>query len=510
MTASWMAYVTVVSALAAGAGLGMERALRLYRRPGRWAWIGALGASAALPGLAWLAPLLGAVDPAGRGFVLSLPALVVGAAGPLARLVQDPVDPGWAARLDGALLLFWGATIAIALGLLLRSAVRLGRERRAWTPATVDGQEVLLAEERGPAVVGLLGGTIVLPRWVAEAEIDLRRAVLLHEREHLRARDHRLYALGAIVLLLAPWNPFLWWQLRRLRMAQECDCDARVLSRGVPAAAYGRSLLRVGARLSRLPRRVAAFAEPKTFLERRIEAMTEKRPRLRGPRAAASTLAALCMLALACESVPPTEPGATVSEARAVEVAEAGGDPDARPTFIPYDRPPRLRNAAEVSEALKARYPSELEEGGVGGTVQLWMHVDETGSVEETRVKETSGHPELDDAAREVAASMEFLPAANRDEPTAVWVAQAITFEPSESAPRALARYQSLPAGERPLVVLDGEIRSLSAADVRTLDPGDIERVEIIKGQAALGLYGEEARNGAIVITTKQRQRNRR
>jgi outer membrane receptor protein involved in Fe transport len=39
---------------------------------------------------------------------------------------------------------------------------------------------------------------------------------------------------------------------------------------------------------------------------------------------------------------------------------------------------------------------------------------------------------------------------------------------------------------------------------VRTIDPGTIERVEIIKGAAAEGLYGAGAEGGVIHIYTKE------
>jgi TonB-dependent SusC/RagA subfamily outer membrane receptor len=35
------------------------------------------------------------------------------------------------------------------------------------------------------------------------------------------------------------------------------------------------------------------------------------------------------------------------------------------------------------------------------------------------------------------------------------------------------------------------------------LNPGDIDRIEVIKGDAARALYGERAAGGVIQITTK-------
>ena len=101
----------------------------------------------------------------------------------------------------------------------------------------------------------------------------------------------------------------------------------------------------------------------------------------------------------------------------------------ARPSFLPYDTPPRLQNGEEVLAALQEAYPRELKDAGVGGRVELWLHVDPDGNLVTHRVKTSSGNPELDVAAGQVVEAMRFSPALNRGEPTPVWVAQWITFQ---------------------------------------------------------------------------------
>ncbi|MFQ5679488.1 MAG: energy transducer TonB [Gemmatimonadota bacterium] len=103
-------------------------------------------------------------------------------------------------------------------------------------------------------------------------------------------------------------------------------------------------------------------------------------------------------------------------------------DPSARPRFIPYDTPPRLLNGAKIEKLLRGYYPSALRQAGVGGTVNLWLFVDETGAVKRTVVKESSGYVALDEAAGRVAIRMRFSAAKNRDKVTAVWVSQPIHF----------------------------------------------------------------------------------
>ncbi|UCG74650.1 MAG: energy transducer TonB [Gemmatimonadota bacterium] len=105
------------------------------------------------------------------------------------------------------------------------------------------------------------------------------------------------------------------------------------------------------------------------------------------------------------------------------------GSPADRPSFIPYDVAPKLKNASEIQKLLQRLYPSQLREAGIEGTVVLWIYIDENGVVLKTQVQKTSGYEAMDKAAMGTADKMKFSPAMNRDKKTPVWVAQAITFE---------------------------------------------------------------------------------
>lgn len=102
---------------------------------------------------------------------------------------------------------------------------------------------------------------------------------------------------------------------------------------------------------------------------------------------------------------------------------------EGQPAFIPYDVAPELKNPGEVQRYLRNVYPPSLKENSIGGTVTLWVHVDEAGEVQKTRVRKSSGYDAFDRAARKVARRMQFSPAMNRDRKTAVWVQQRIHFQ---------------------------------------------------------------------------------
>jgi TonB-dependent SusC/RagA subfamily outer membrane receptor len=53
---------------------------------------------------------------------------------------------------------------------------------------------------------------------------------------------------------------------------------------------------------------------------------------------------------------------------------------------------------------------------------------------------------------------------------------------------------------ERPLLLVDGE--ELTHGGLRQVDPGSIESIEVLKGSAAILLYGDRAVDGVILIRT--------
>jgi hypothetical protein len=127
----------------------------------------------------------------------------------------------------------------------------------------------------------------------------------------------------------------LWWQLRRLRLAIEIDCDARVVSLGYPVARYGETLIAVGARQSAsYAMTTMASYGSKSFLEQRIHNMLRKKTR----HARVSALALACLgvgfAVCAAEVVPPKVDfvGKTSSQEISVDrqLPQANGQPNVR------------------------------------------------------------------------------------------------------------------------------------------------------------------------------------
>ena len=64
---------------------------------------------------------------------------------------------------------------------------------------------------------------------------------------------------------------------------------------------------------------------------------------------------------------------------------------------------------------------------------------------------------------------------------------------------------RSLNGGNSPLYVVDG-VPLMSASGIETLNPRDIESIDILKDASATAIYGSRGANGVVIVTTKQGQ----
>ncbi len=67
-----------------------------------------------------------------------------------------------------------------------------------------------------------------------------------------------------------------------------------------------------------------------------------------------------------------------------------------------------------------------------------------------------------------------------------------------------LRGFRSISAGNQALIVIDGAVSTIGAFD--DLNPNDIADISVLKGATAAALYGSQAGNGAIIVSTKKGQ----
>lgn len=127
---------------------------------------------------------------------------------------------------------------------------------------------------------------------------------------------------------------------------------------------------------------------------------------------------------------PPTSEAPAASAPPGI-VGDAGvgpGDSEGRGGFEIVKVLPRILNQQQVQQALVRNYPAMLRDAGIGGSVIIWLLIDEDGKVIDSELKESSGHKALDDAALRVGEVIRFSPGMNRENKVKVWVALPVTF----------------------------------------------------------------------------------
>lgn len=303
---AWALYAMCISLCLGAAALAAERVNLLRRRATRWIWLGVMIASVLIP--------------AAISFIaIEVPDFATADGETVLVRLRDTTAPtlapaAWVAEIDGAstpdadtvFATIWIAGSAGVFLLLCGVGFHWLRRVRAWERVEVHGQQVYVAENVGPAVIGFFRPCIVLPRWIVSSAHGGIDAVLAHEREHVEAGDPHLLLASLVFIVAMPWNLPLWWVVLRLRRAIEVDCDARVVKGGRDAVAYGSLLLDLNQRKDGTSLAAIALTERHSFLETRIRIMLAAR----NPawRWAAAALACVCvaMVALAAHISPPS------------------------------------------------------------------------------------------------------------------------------------------------------------------------------------------------------------
>jgi TonB-dependent SusC/RagA subfamily outer membrane receptor len=460
---AWMLYSIVVGLFAIVAARAVEALLRMRGLPVRFVWVSAAILSLILAATAPLR-IRGPHNEPAPAVDLSSFALVRSGI----RSVEAHVPSSMTWYVAGA----WTLASMLVTACFLVAYWRASRERRAWPVVDLCGRRVRLSPAVGPIVIGVVRPEIVLPRWVLSRSSADQQLIVDHETAHLRAHDPIVLAVSCALLALMPWNPALWIMLARVRLAIEVDCDARLLRAGASPRSYGALLVDVAERASPLPFAATALADRSSHLHQRILFMEQRRftyPLMRGLSAALVGLAALLA---ACEAKMPTSADVEHLDGRSAErSAQLLGllAPDSSLVWS-VDGVPSTEAAAK---AIPATNIAAVEVGKSEGHAHIYVI---------TKAARTVGYAKVPDTVRAVTRR------AGMSDDTVAFVQK---------------MHPSTMKEPSPIVIIDG-VRSEASA-LRTLDRTRIDKVEVLKGALAISVYGADATNGVIVVTTKSR-----
>lgn len=410
--ASWMIFTAALGALVWFGALNLERVAVANGLPRRGVWAAALAIACVWPMASALLPF--APPPTLARTIASPFTIVVGVPSTVAVTRPSTASPSIASlgagphfSIDRALVVTWALLSMLCILRLAFAFIALRRRQGNWRRDRVDEVDVRIAPHDGPAVVGLRQMDVVLPEWILSFDEAERAMVLCHENEHRRAFDPQLLFAATLLVAIMPWNLALVLMMRRVRLAVEMDCDARVLRRHPTPRDYGLLMLAVAARRS--PRMMFAaptLADPVTHLERRITAMQSPVPHRRRATYAAGALA-LATFALAAALRPagaqtPTPATASQTDDR------AGLD-----AFMKQQGFRSWTHAHAQRGNTPPRYPDALRQTRTAGAVLAQFVVDTAGVVDHSNAIQvlSSTNEQFAAAVRQALPSMRFVSA---------------------------------------------------------------------------------------------------
>jgi bla regulator protein blaR1 len=422
----WMLTATLFTAFLAIAAWWGERALRTAGRPTRGVWLFALAAGTLWP---VLVPLLRRMQPA------QAPSAVGATLLDAVRIVPQGMarSDAWLPAVDRLLVGMWlvGSLLLLLRYLLVWRAIRV--LRRSAESRVIDGVDVLVSHDIGPAVVGVRDAAVLVPRAMLELDTPLRALVLRHEEEHRRARDTWLLLALAIAVAVIPWNVPLWWIARRARLALEVDCDARVLAAGGSATRYVQVLLLAAQRSGAAPLTPMLVAS-RTHLERRIVAMQNRitqgtQGRGRTLRIVGATTACAVALAVACSSPIADQ----TAPPQSTEKAPSAVSTTAKPQIVNPDQPyfefQVEKQVRTAPGSAYPKYPQDLKKANVNGEVLAQFIVDTTGvAILNTFKVLKATNQQFADAVKSALPGMRFVPAEIGGRKVMQMVQQPFTF----------------------------------------------------------------------------------
>ena len=164
--------------------------------------------------------------------------------------------------------------------------------------------------------------------------------------------------------------------------------------------------------------------------------------------------------------------------------------------------------------AQNIKYPAEAEKAGIQGRVILTFVVDQDGRAIEPKVVR-SVDPLLDaEALRLISTMPKWVPGKQNGEVVRVKYTLPIQFALGGTNVDQTSKVEStnshgeivvvgLDPSERPLCIVDG--KEITYDQMKALDPQTIDHIEVLKDQDAKEKYGEKAKNGVVLITTKKK-----
>ena len=382
-------------------------------------------------------------------------------------------------------------------------------------------------------------------------------AILAHERGHIRLHHSWDVLLVDLLTALQWFNPAIWMLRSDLRAIHEYEADGAVLSQGINARQYqyllitkaggiGGYSLANGITHSALKNRItmmtnktsksshllkllallpivgvtlALNAETVTDYVYNNDEPQKQVPVKKGKQNAAIKNNGKTILQVVEAQDQKTEAEAPKSEQKQYEATVTYEIKEDSPqdVFDVVEKMPEFPGGVQellgfLSKTIK--YPAEAEKAGKQGRVIATFVVRKDGSISDARVVK-SVDPLLDaEALRVINAMPAWIPGTQNGKPVNVKYTVPISFRldgKTKEAPTAVGTFTptekptavgTFTPTENPLVIVND--KTIDFEKMKDIDPKTIDKMTVLKDKAATDLYGDKAKHGVIVITTKK------
>ena len=376
--------------------------------------------------------------------------------------------------------------ILISMFLLVRFFVQLFSilrwNRKSQNAFVLDIPVKVLSENIAP--FSFFKSIYINPDTCSDEEL---KEVLAHENTHARQWHSLDVVLGELLTIICWINPFAWLLKGEIRQNLEFLADNQVVQSGFDKKNYQYFLMNLALYSPDIQLTNKFNVLP---LKKRITMMNQAKTKKAG------LVKYLLILPLAFTLV-------LANNAQSQNSTPNEGD-----VFQYVEKMPSFPGGTDALMKFLAenlQYPKEAEEDGVQGNVIVRFVIRKTGKIDNVEIKK-SVHPLLDkEAVRVVESLPNFIPGEENGEKVDVYFTLPINFSLSaDEKPHEAIKLD----GKLPLWIVDGVRMGRKEPDpsyVSSINPENIESIDILKGETAIKHYGEEAKDGVLVITTKKK-----
>jgi len=326
-----------------------------------------------------------------------------------------------------------------------------------------------------------------------------RRSIVRHEEAHI----YQWHSLDVVLLellgILCWCSPFVYLYKKAVKTNHEYLADAYV-TEGFSKKQYGRLLLRQSQTGMQIAISNSLFS---SHLKNRIVMMTKNKSSKRATLKYLAALPALAMLLFAFTFTQKDGNGLTGHDA-ATTVTDTLPDGE---VFKMVEEMPRFPGCEEMTDAAERekcaqtkmlefvykniKYPAMARENGVQGISAVKFIVEKDGSISDAETAKAIGSGCDEEVLKVVYMMPNWIPGKQGGREVRTQFVLPVKFKLEGEA-------------EKPLLVVNGTVQR--KMELNDMDPSIIENVEVMKGEKAMPIYGEAARHGALLVTTKKGQ----